>query len=239
MENNFYPILNLTPDSGNERIRQEAFEFARSVGYMVIATTALDGVSPTARGLEVHYLDDQKRLYIGVAKGKPIYLELKRQPRLTGVMIRDTIRRLAVSVRITSHVREILPEEQPEIYQKYWELNPGTKALYRKDLSMFRIFLLDAGEGEIFHLPTDDEVRRVRFTFGGAEPRPWAYEIDRNKCLGCGRCAEACMENVIAPREDGTYAINHFRCLECGRCFLNCPNGAVMQSCGGPVTPNE
>jgi len=231
-EMKLYPVLDLTPENSNDEICAAAFDFVHDVGYMVFATTALDGKTPTARGLEVHYLDDKKRLYIGVASGKPSYLEFKKQPYLTGVIIRSTIRRLSVSVRISAHLTEIDPEEHPEIYAKYWELNPGTKALYRKDLSMFRIFLLDRGEGEVFHLPSDDEVRRVRFTFGEeASIRPWAYEIDKDKCVGCGICAEACMEDVIHPA-DSVYEIDHFGCLECGRCYMHCPNGAIMQHCG-------
>lgn len=227
-----YPVLTLKTEDSNEKICRTAFDFVHDVGYMVFASTALDGKTPTARGLEVHYLDESGRLYLGVAKGKPCYLEWQRYPYLTGVIIRDTVRRLSVSVRISAHLTEIDPARQPEIYERYWQLNPGTKALYRKDLSMFRIFLLDRGEGEVFHLPADDEVRRVRFAFGQQEIRPWAYEIDPERCVGCGVCAEACMEDVIAPDEAGIYRIDHFGCLECGRCYMNCPNGAIMQRCG-------
>lgn len=227
-----YPVLTLTPADSNEKIRRTAFDFVHDVGYMVFASTALDGKTPTARGLEVHYLDGDHNLYLGIAKGKPCYLEWRKYPYLTGVIIRDTVRRLSVSVRISAHLTEIDPARQPEIYKKYWQLNPGTQALYRKDLSMFRIFLLDRGEGEVFHLPADDEVRRVRFSFGQQAVRPWAYEIDSGRCVGCGMCAQACMEDVIAPDEKGLYRINHFGCLECGRCYMNCPNGAIRQRCG-------
>lgn len=224
------PALGLTAENSNDEIKEAAFEFIHSVGYMVIGTTALDGKTPTSRGLEVHYLDEKNNFYIGVAKGKPVYFELKKYPYLTGDIIRDTIKRLSASVRISAHVTEIDPQKQPEIYKKYWELNPGTKALYKKDLDMFRIFILDQGEGEIFHLPNDDIVCRLRFSFGGGRKRPWAYEIDKERCIGCGICADVCMEDVI-QQDTNVYVINHFGCLECGRCFLNCPNGAVICNC--------
>lgn len=143
--------------------------------------------------------------------------------------VNETIKRLSASVRISAHVEELDPAEEKAIYERYWQLNPGTKALYRKDLDMFRIFRLDSGEGEIFHLPDDDIVCRLRFFFGNAETRPWAYEIDQETCVGCGTCVEICMEDVIYPTENGKYAINHFGCLECGRCSMNCPNEAIRR----------
>ena len=141
------PALGLTEESSNEEIKNAAFQFVHEVGYMVFGTTAIDGKMPTARGLEVHYLDDAGNFYIGIAKGKPVYYELQKNPYVVGTIIRDTVKRLSASVRLSAHVTEIDPEKHPEIYTKYWELNPGTKALYRKDLDMFRIFILDSGEG--------------------------------------------------------------------------------------------
>lgn len=225
------PALGLTEESSNEEIKNAAFQFVHEVGYMVFGTTAIDGKMPTARGLEVHYLDDAGNFYIGIAKGKPVYYELQKSPYVVGTIIRDTVKRLSASVRLSAHVTEIDPEKHPEIYTRYWDLNPGTKALYRKDLDMFRIFILDSGEGEIFHLPDDDIVCRLRFCFGGAKVRPWAYVIDQERCVGCGTCEEACMEDVIHPTADGKYEIKHFGCLECGRCAMNCPNDAIDCSC--------
>lgn len=224
------PAFGLSESSPNEEKRKAAFDFIRKIGYMMIGTTAMDGKSPTARGLELHCLDGGETFYLGVAKGKPVYHELMRHPYLVGFITEMTVKDLAMAVRINSHVTPVEPEEAPDIYAEYWRLNPGTKALYRKDLDMFRIFRLDRGEGEIFHLPEDDEIARVRFTFGGAAPRPWAYEIG-SRCVGCGVCAEACMRGVIHPNESGTYSIDHFGCLECGRCYLFCPNGAVDCNC--------
>lgn len=225
------PALGLTEESSNEEIKNAAFQFVHEVGYMVFGTTAIDGKMPTARGLEVHYLDDAGNFYIGIAKGKHVYYELQKNPYVVGTIIRDTVKRLSASVRLSAHVTEVDPEKHPEIYTKYWELNPGTKALYRKDLDMFRIFILDSGEGEIFHLPDDDIVCRLRFCFGGACVRPWAYVIAQERCVGCGTCEEACMEDVIHPTADGKYEIKHFGCLECGRCAMNCPNDAIDCNC--------
>lgn len=225
------PAMGLTEKNSNEEICRAAFQFIKEVGYMIIGTTSVDGKTPTARGLEVQQLDGEGNFYIGVAKGKPVYYELQKNPFLVGVIVRETIKRLSASVRISSHVKELSPQEYPKVYEKYWELNPGTKALYRKDLDMFRIFRLDSGDGELFHLPDDDIVCRLRFSFGGADARPWAYEINQDRCVGCGTCEELCMEDVIHPTKDGKYEIKHFGCLECGRCAMNCPNDAIDCSC--------
>lgn len=224
------PALGLTMESSNEEIKKTAFEFVHEVGYMIIGTTAMDGKTPTSRGLEVHYLDDEENFYLGVAKGKPVYYELEKNPYIVGNIVRLTVKRLSAAVRISAHVSLIDPEEHPEIYDRYWELNPGTKALYKKDLDMFRIFKLDSGDGEVFHLPEDDELCRVRFSFGDAEKRPWAYEIS-DRCVGCGICEEECMEGVIHQKDDGLYEIDYFGCLECGRCCMHCPNDAIDCHC--------
>lgn len=67
--------------------------------------------------------------------------------------------------------------------------------------------------------------------------------IDREKCIRCGRCAEACPYNAIvkyvrpcaaacgvnAIESDymGRAVINHDKCVECGMCTVNCPFGAI------------
>lgn len=224
------PVFGLTIQNTNEEIRQKAFQFVHEIGYMIFATISCNEQIPSARGLEVHYLDESTNFYIGMGKGKPVFYDLLQCPYITGCITKMTDKDLALSVRIIAHVKLILPDQRPDIYEKYWELNPGTKALYRKDLDMFRIFCLDAGEGEIFHLPDDDEISRIRFSFGAGKKRQWAYTITQ-ACIGCGSCAEQCMRNVIHCNENGKYEIDYQGCLECGRCYLTCPNHAIRCNC--------
>ena len=73
------PCLGLTEKNTNEEIKNAAFQFVKEVGYMIIGTTSLDGRTPTARGLEVHQLDDSGDFFIGLAKGKPVYYELQKK----------------------------------------------------------------------------------------------------------------------------------------------------------------
>lgn len=46
--------------------------------------------------------------------------------------------------------------------------------------------------------------------------------VDKNKCVSCGKCAKACKMDV-----DVTKTPNHFECIRCGMCVTACPTDAV------------
>lgn len=46
--------------------------------------------------------------------------------------------------------------------------------------------------------------------------------VDKNKCVSCGKCARACKMDV-----DVTKTPNHFECIRCGMCVTACPTNAV------------
>ena len=68
--------------------------------------------------------------------------------------------------------------------------------------------------------------------------------IDQEKCIKCGRCAdacpyhaiiklerpcvEACGMDAIGSDEYGRAKINHDRCVSCGQCLVSCPFGAIV-----------
>lgn len=52
-------------------------------------------------------------------------------------------------------------------------------------------------------------------------------EIDREKCNGCGACAEACLEGAIAMVDGKAVLQREDYCDGLGDCLPNCPTGAI------------
>ncbi|OQC32867.1 MAG: Ferredoxin-2 [Verrucomicrobia bacterium ADurb.Bin070] len=51
--------------------------------------------------------------------------------------------------------------------------------------------------------------------------------LDRDKCVGCGRCLEVCPHGVFSLTGDKTIIVDRDACMECGACARNCPAGAL------------
>ena len=51
--------------------------------------------------------------------------------------------------------------------------------------------------------------------------------IDRDKCNGCGLCADACHENAIAVVDGKAELIRDDYCDGLGNCLPACPTGAI------------
>jgi pyruvate ferredoxin oxidoreductase delta subunit len=67
----------------------------------------------------------------------------------------------------------------------------------------------------------------------------WRYlrpAVDKEKCIGCGRCVsfcpEACMEllNINGVKEKKTASIDYDFCKGCGVCAAVCPARAITMS---------
>lgn len=50
--------------------------------------------------------------------------------------------------------------------------------------------------------------------------------VDREKCIGCGICAEVCPKNYIGI-EDGFPIVTGVDCITCGHCVAICPHAAL------------
>ena len=53
--------------------------------------------------------------------------------------------------------------------------------------------------------------------------------FDEKKCIGCNRCMEICMIDVMIPGEKGKHPEVAFpdECWYCGCCVMECPTGAI------------
>ncbi|MDR1910206.1 MAG: NADH-quinone oxidoreductase subunit NuoF [Spirochaetaceae bacterium] len=56
------------------------------------------------------------------------------------------------------------------------------------------------------------------------------YEIDQEKCVGCGQCARKCPAECITGEKKKPHAIDQLKCLKCGECFKNCKFDAVKRA---------
>jgi ferredoxin len=65
----------------------------------------------------------------------------------------------------------------------------------------------------------------VRIGQAAASPRLVAV-VDDQRCLGCGRCIQACP--VVAITLNAVAAIDPGKCTACGQCVVVCPQGAVV-----------
>jgi NAD-dependent dihydropyrimidine dehydrogenase PreA subunit len=57
-------------------------------------------------------------------------------------------------------------------------------------------------------------------------------QYSRDKCTGCGRCAEVCPQRVFEMRDKRAAITDKDRCMECGACALNCEFGAISVNAG-------
>lgn len=55
-----------------------------------------------------------------------------------------------------------------------------------------------------------------------------AYKIQKDTCIGCGACKEACPVSAISLDSDGKMVIDPEVCISCGTCAAVCPVGAPI-----------
>lgn len=57
-------------------------------------------------------------------------------------------------------------------------------------------------------------------------------QLDAEKCVGCGRCAEVCPHRVFAVADRKAAMVDRGACMECGACAKNCPVEAIAVKAG-------
>jgi len=57
-------------------------------------------------------------------------------------------------------------------------------------------------------------------------------QLEQEKCIGCGRCAEVCPHQVFCLIDNRACLAERDACIECGACARNCPVGAIGVDAG-------
>jgi len=82
----------------------------------------------------------------------------------------------------------------------------------------------------------------------GPEPHPpqeWfrgKIEVDIDRCIGCGGCANVCPPRLIKVRDEGRMRIIEYfldRCTYCGRCAEVCPEEAITMTTEYQTATND
>ena len=55
----------------------------------------------------------------------------------------------------------------------------------------------------------------------------FTVEVDKDKCVGCGECADNCPASVLEMEDNKASVVNGDDCLGCETCVSVCPNEAV------------
>ncbi|MEM0100678.1 MAG: 4Fe-4S binding protein [Candidatus Methanomethyliaceae archaeon] len=79
------------------------------------------------------------------------------------------------------------------------------------------------------HCPTD--AIPILYTLPKRELKYWSININRDLCIGCGLCIDACKislrgNNAIYLNKGLAY-VNEEKCIGCGACATTCPTDCI------------
>lgn len=57
-------------------------------------------------------------------------------------------------------------------------------------------------------------------------------KLEKNACIGCGRCIEVCPHQVFAIEAGKARIDDRDACMECGACAQNCPVHVISVDAG-------
>lgn len=55
-----------------------------------------------------------------------------------------------------------------------------------------------------------------------------SLNLDEERCVGCGACAEVCPQQVFVVEAGKARLADRDGCMECGACANNCPVAAIV-----------
>lgn len=199
---------------------QTCLKKLQCVGVLNYSTVGLDG-TPQARCISaIHYTSDA--LYFFTARGKEFCRELLHDGQVQILaytrykeMIRVSAKAVPVPEAEQKRCIDLIFQEQPYLSNVY----PGAT----REIGI--VFVVRDMRIEYFHLGVKP-IFRETYTLGKGKHTPKGYEIT-GECIGCGKCAQICPQQCVAP---GTpYRIAQEHCLHCGNCFEQCPVQAVTK----------
>ena len=180
---------------------------------VALSTISLDG-KPANRIIDMMYLENNC-LYFLTARGKKLYEELQNIPYVS-----ITVCRYNKAYSLSGYVEKvdrsylkILFDHNRFMYGTY----PGdTKNI----LEVFRIY---SWNGEYFDL-TKKPIYRQSFSYNAKKGKNSIYQINKDKCMLCGKCLNVCPQKCIDLKNKEIHEAN---CLRCGACLEICPYKAV------------
>lgn len=82
-------------------------------------------------------------------------------------------------------------------------------------------------------LMAQEKTKKIQEIILGENYKPsehyWGMGIDINKCIGCGRCADACKKENDVPKEPFFFRtwVERYQIAESGEVHVDSPNGAI------------
>lgn len=214
---------------------KEIFDYFDRIGSLTFST--INGEFPETRIAHFRAYDDDG-LYFMTMHTKPFYKQLKATNKLSvcglcanskieetkdGELIFDA----GYFARITGKVKEVSIEDIKKKNNPIFDYCIKDNERYPAMV----VFCLYSARGEIFDYDFDKinrphKLERVRFSFGDTKIENPGLIIDRERCIGCGKCEKVCTFSAIL-KKDEKFEIMGERCDECGSCYLACPVQAI------------
>jgi len=192
----------------------------RKIKDASFATVDADG-RPQVRIIDIMLADDEA-VYFCTARGKDFYKELMATGMVSVVGLTDDWK----MIRINGTARKL--ENQKEWIDKIFVENPSMNSVYPGDARyVLEPFTIDRGSAEYFDL-AEEPIYRRSLGFGGEKAVAKGFVVEKEECIGCGICAEACPQKSIDISEEKA-EIRQENCLHCGLCCEKCPVEAIKR----------